>query len=287
MRKISFLRQLVTQLALAVVGFFVILPIWGVARLAFDSSLIGRPTEFSLLPKVWSFDAFLKVLDQPYQSVDFEILLKNSLLVSFGAALVAILLGMSLAYAFARFRFPARQAGLFVILLTAVLPPVAFMTPLYILLSLLKIRTTLMALVIVYAAFAMPFCIWNMRAAFQAVPKEIEEAAFLDGASHFTSFTFITLPLALPSVAVAGLIAFLMAYSEFTLGWLFVDKADNVTLAMSIYAIVQSQYSGGAQPWSYLGSLAIIMSIPVVVIFLIFQRTLLDRMLFGSMGDQT
>jgi arabinogalactan oligomer/maltooligosaccharide transport system permease protein len=287
MRKISFLRQLVTQLALAVVGFFVILPIWGVVRLAFDSSLIGRPTEFRLLPKVWSFDAFLKVLDQPYQSVDFEILLKNSLLVSFGAALVAILLGMSLAYAFARFRFPARQAGLFVILLTAVLPPVAFMTPLYILLSLLKIRTTLMALVTVYAAFAMPFCIWNMRAAFQTVPKEIEEAAFLDGANHFTSFTFITLPLALPSVAVAGLIAFLMAYSEFTLGWLFVDKADNVTLAMSIYAIVQSQYSGGAQPWSYLGSLAIIMSIPVVVIFLIFQRTLLDRMLFGSMGDQT
>jgi arabinogalactan oligomer/maltooligosaccharide transport system permease protein len=287
MRKISFLRQFATQLALAVVGFFVILPIWGVVRLAFDSSLIGRPTDFRLLPKVWSFDAFLKVLDQPYQSVDFEILLKNSLLVSFGAALVAILLGMSLAYAFARFRFPARQAGLFVILLTAVLPPVAFMTPLYILLSLLKIRTTLMALVTVYAAFAMPFCIWNMRAAFQTVPKEIEEAAFLDGASHFTSFTFITLPLALPSVAVAGLIAFLMAYSEFTLGWLFVDKADNVTLAMSIYAIVQSQYSGGAQPWSYLGSLAIIMSIPVVVIFLIFQRTLLDRMLFGSMGDQT
>lgn len=285
MRKISPFRQLVTQLALVVVGFFVILPIWGVIRLAFDGTLIGRPTVFRLVPKVWSFDAFLKVLDQPYQSVDFEILLKNSLLVSVGAALVAILLGMSLAYAFARFRFPARQTGLFVILLTAVLPPVAFMTPLYILLSLLKIRTTLMALVIVYAAFAMPFCIWNMRAAFQAVPKEIEEAAFLDGANHFTSFLFITLPLALPSVAVAGLIAFLMAYSEFTLGWLFVDKADNVTLAMSIYAIVQTQYSGGAQPWSYLGSLAIIMSIPVIVIFLIFQRTLLDRMLFGNTGD--
>ena len=128
----------------------------------------------------------------------------------------------------------------------------------------------------------MPFCIWNMRAAFQSIPKELEEAAFLDGASDFKSFLFITLPLATPSIAVAGLIAFLMAYSEFTLGWLFVDKADNVTLAMSIYAIVQSQYSGGAQPWSYLGSLAIIMSIPVAIIFLIFQRTLLERMMFGD-----
>ncbi len=282
MRKISFGRQLGTQLLLIVIGFFVILPIWGIARLAFDGSLHGRPTEFRLLPKVWSLGPFLQVLDRPYQSVHFKTLLNNSLSVSFGAALIAMVLGVSLAYAFARFRFPGRQTGLFAILLTAVLPPVAFMTPLYIILGMLQIRTTLLALVIVYAAFAMPFCIWNMRAAFQAIPKEVEEAAFLDGASDLKSFIFITLPLALPSIAVAGLIAFLMAYSEFTLGWLFVDKADNVTLAMSIYAIVQTQYSGGAQPWSYLGSLAIIMSIPVVIIFLIFQRTLLERMMFGS-----
>lgn len=282
MRNISFIRQLLTQLMLSIVGFFVILPIWGIVRLAFDGSLKGRPTEFRLLPKEWSINAFLQVLDKPYQSVDFQILLKNSLLVSFGAALIAIILGMSLAYAFARFRFPGRQIGLFAILLTAFLPPVAFLTPLYILLSLLEIRTTLFALVIVYASFAMPFCIWNMRAAFQAMPKEIEEAAFLDGAGDFKTFIYITLPLALPSIAVAGLIAFLMAYSEFTLGWLFVEKGDNVTLAMAIYAIVQSQYSGGAQPWSYLGSLAIIMSIPVVVIFLIFQHTLLERLMFGD-----
>ncbi len=285
MRKISIARQISTQLALIGVGIFVVLPIWGIARLAFDGTLLGRPTEFKLLPKVWSFDAFLRVLDKPYQSVDFATLLANSLVVSFGAALTAMALGMSLAYAFARFRFPARQAGLFAILLTAVLPPVAFMTPLYVILSLLQIRTSLIALIIVYAAFAMPFCIWNMRAAFQAIPRELEEAAFLDGAGDVKTFFNITLPLALPSIAIAGLIAFLMAYSEFTLGWLFVDKADNVTLAMSIYAIVQTQYSGGAQPWSYLGSLAIIMSIPVVIIFLIFQRTLLERMMFGSITE--
>jgi len=128
----------------------------------------------------------------------------------------------------------------------------------------------------------MPFSIWNMRAAFQSIPKEIEEAAFLDGAGDFKTFIFVTLPLALPSLAVTGLIAFLMAYSEFALGWLFVDKANNVTLAMSIYAIVQS---GGAQPWSYLGSLAIIMSIPVVIVFLILQQTLIERMMFGSLDD--
>jgi arabinogalactan oligomer/maltooligosaccharide transport system permease protein len=282
MRRISLVRQLGTQFLLIIVGLFVMIPIWGIIRLAFDGSLLSRPTSFRFFPKVWSLDAFLKVLDKPYQSVRFATLLQNSLVVSLGAALIAVVLGMSLAYAFARFRFPGRQMGLFAILLTAVLPPVAFMTPLYIILGLMKIRTTLLALVLVYSAFAMPFCIWNMRSAFQSIPKEIEEAAFLDGATDLKSFIFITLPLALPSVAVAGLIAFLMAYSEFALGWLFAEKADNVTLAMSIYAMVQS---GNAQPWSYLGSLALIMSIPVIIIFLVFQRTLLERMMLGSVND--
>lgn len=282
MRNISFIKQLASQLILLLIGLFVVIPIWGTLRLAFDGALKGRPTEFRLFPKEWSSEAFLQVLDKPYQSVDFQILLKNSLTVSLGAALIAIILGISLAYAFARFRFPGRQIGLFAILLAAFLPLVAFMTPLYILLTILKIRTTLFALVIVYASFSMPFCIWNMRAAFQAIPKEVEEAAFLDGAGDFKTFLYISLPLAIPSIAVAGLIAFLMGYSEFTIGWLFVDKGENVTLAMAIYAIVQTQYSGGAQPWSYLGSLAIIMSIPVVVIFLILQRTLFERLMFGE-----
>jgi arabinogalactan oligomer/maltooligosaccharide transport system permease protein len=199
-----------------------------------------------------------------------------------GAALIAILLGASMAYAFARFRFPGRQPGLFLLLLTALLPPIAFTTPLYIVLSILKIRTTLLGLTIVYAIFAMPFCIWNMRSAFQAIPKELEEAAFLDGAGHFTTFIFISLPLALPSIAVAGLIAFLMAYSEFAIGWLFVENASTVTLSMAIYAMLQS---GAAQPWSFLGSLILIMSAPVVAIFMLLQRTLLDRMMFGVAND--
>src|SRR5512145_1930374 len=148
MRKISFLRQVGSQILLVVIGVYVVLPIWGMIRLAFDGSLLARPTEFRWLPKVFSLDAFFKVLDKPYQSVNFSTLLGNSLTVSFGAALIAILLGASLAYAFARFRFPGRQPGLFLLLLTALLPPIAFTTPLYIVLSILKIRTTLLGLTI-------------------------------------------------------------------------------------------------------------------------------------------
>ncbi|KAF0111513.1 MAG: Uncharacterized protein FD147_864 [Chloroflexi bacterium] len=282
MRKNIWFKQIITQLILVIIGLYVVLPIWGIARLAFDGSLLSRATEFRLLPKVFAIDSFFKVLDKPYQSVDFLILIRNSMIVSIGAAAIALILGASLAYAFARFRFPGQKPALFILLLSALLPPVAFMTPLYILLSILQIRTTLLGLTIVYATFALPFCIWNMRVGFQSVSKELEEAAFLDGANNFLSFWYVSLPLAMPLIAVAGLIAFLMGYSEFAIGWLFVSKADTVTLAMSIYAMVQS---GNAQPWSMLGSLLIIMSIPVIVIFLILQKTLLERMMFASPSD--
>ncbi len=282
MRKLPWIRQLLSQLALIVIGIYVIIPIWGTLRLAFDGSLLSRATEFRFLPKIFSLEPLIKVLDRPYQSVHFAILFRNSMIVSLGAALLAIILGASLAYAFARFRFPGRKPGLLFLLLTAVIPPVAFSTPLYIVLSILKIRTSLIGLMIVYTVFALPFCIWNMRAAFQAVPRDLEEAAFLDGAGNRTAFLYVTLPLALPSIAIAAVISFLMAYSEFAIGWLFVAKAENVTLSMAIYTMV---LTGGAQPWSVLGSLVMVMSIPVIVVFLIFQRTLLDRMMFGSLDS--
>jgi len=282
MHRMKWWKQIFFQIILLVIALYVILPIWGICRLAFDGSLISRPTEFRLLPKEISLSSFLEVLDRPYQSVNFITLFGNTMIVSFGSALLAIVIGSTLAYALARFRFPGRKPMLFLLLLTAVIPPIAFATPLYIVLSLLKIRTTLLALVLVYTAFGMPFCIWNMRVAFQAVSKELEEAAFLDGAGSLKTFRYVTLPLALPSISIAALISFLMAYSEFAIGWFFVDKADTVTLAMSIYAMVQS---GNAQPWSVLGSLVLIMSIPVIVIFLVMQRTLLDRMLFSSAQD--
>ena len=152
------------------------------------------------------------------------------------------------------------------------------MVPLYLLLSAMGIRTTLFGLTVVYTSFAMPFCIWNMRAAFQAVALELEESAFLDGASPWTAFWRITLPLALPAIAVAGLIAFLIGYSEFAMGWLFVDKAQNVTLAMAISGMIQSSY---LDSWANLAALALMMSLPVVVIFLAAQRYLIDRLLLG------
>jgi ABC-type glycerol-3-phosphate transport system permease component len=280
-KRIKFWEQVLHQIGLLLVGLFVFLPIWGLVYLAFEGGVMGWPQTFRLWPEEPTLAVFQSVWESASQSLPFLALLKNSLIVSGGAMLLSVGLGTSMAYAFARYRFPGRSSGLFMLLVGALLPPVALMTPLYVLLTILKIRTTLFGLIIVYTAFSMPFCIWNMRSAFQSVPKDLEEAAFLDGASALRTFWRISLPIALPSIAVAALIAFLIAYSEFAMGWLFVDKSTNVTLAMAISgARGISTFSG-----SLLSALAILMSLPVVLVFIILQRYLLDRLMFAPAGE--
>jgi ABC-type glycerol-3-phosphate transport system permease component len=282
MRKVTWRRQLIYQLGLALVALFVLLPIWGIVYLAFDGGVKGWPVTFRVWPEQPTLAMFARAWERPSQNLPFLGILQNSLIVAGGAALLSLALGASMAYAFARYRFPGRRIGLFGLLTGALLPPVALMTPLYVLLTIIGIRTSLFGLTVVYTAFAMPFCIWNMRAAFQAVPVELEESAFLDGAGALTTFWWVTLPLALPSIAVAGLIAFLIGYSEFAMGWLFVSSSQNVTLAMAIAGMIQGSF---LESWSILAALAILMSLPVVIIFIILQRYLLDRLLFGTTGS--
>ncbi|MGD8622994.1 MAG: carbohydrate ABC transporter permease [Anaerolineae bacterium] len=282
MRRLNLPRQLLSQIALALASLFVLLPIWGMLRLAFDAALKGAPVTFRAWPELFSLEAFRQVWHSPAQSLSFLGLLRNSLLVSGGAALISVFLGASMAYAFARFRFPGRRSGLFALLLGTLLPPVALMTPLYILLTILGIRASLLGLMVVYTAFAMPFCVWNMRAAFQAVPRELEESAFLEGATPWIAFRRITLPLALPSIAVAGLMAFLVGYTEFAIGWLFVERGENVTLAMAVSGML-----GNSVPWSHVSALAVLMSLPVILAFLLLQRYLMRGLLLGQVaGDE-
>lgn len=281
MRKILWWQQMVYQLLLLAVGLFALLPVWGMLRIALDGAIKGAPTEFRLWPEEFTLAVFQHVWENPSQTLSIPGLLKNSMVVAGGAAIFSVVFGASMAYAFARFRFPGRKTGLFALLVGAMLPPVALMTPLYVLLSALGLRTSLLGLMIVYAAFSMVFCIWSMRASFQAVPLELEEAAYLDGATHWVTFLKVSLPLALPSIAVAALLAFLLGYTEFAIGWLFVESSDNVTMAMAVSGMMRQS---GAE-WGNLSALALLMSIPVVIIFMILYRYLMRGMLAGRLND--
>lgn len=277
MRRLSARGQLIRQAALATVGLFVLVPIWGLAYMAFDDSFFGMPSEFRVLPAAFSLRLFGRVFEAAAQGLPYVALLRTTLIVAGGATAFAVLIGASMAYAFARMRFPGRRAGLFALLTGSLMPPIALVIPLYLILSALGIRTTQFGLMVVYAAIALPFCVWNMRAAFQAVPRELEEAAFIDGASFRQTFTRITLPLALPAIGLAAFVAFLGAYSEFALGWMFVDRAANVTLAMGLW----NAMSLAGNDWNFMAAYALLMSVPIVVVFVLLQRSLSSGLLGG------
>jgi arabinogalactan oligomer/maltooligosaccharide transport system permease protein len=283
MYKITLWQQIRTQVALVLIGLWVVVPIWALFNVALDASIKGSaPSTFHLFPAQFSLDAFRTAIVNPSQSLTLWGLFKNSMVVSIGSAITGVVFGMSAAYAFARYRFPGRQVGLFALLLGTLLPPVALMMPLYLLLTIIGLRTTLIGLMIAYTAFAMPFCVWNMRAAFQSVSPEMEEAATLDGASPFRVFLQITLPLALPSVAIAGLIAFLASYTEFAIGWMFVESSKTVTLAMAISVLV----GPSGRSWRAAAALYILMSIPVVIVTLVLRRYFLQGVLLGTVAEE-
>lgn len=257
--------------ALLLVSLFVLIPIWPTLVLALDASVPGFPDEFRLWPGDLSLQVFVDVWNEPTRELSYLGLLRNSLIVAGGAALISLVFGVTMAYAFARLRFPGRRVGQGVILVGSLLPFVALMTPLFLLLSIAGIRNTLLGLMVVYAAFSMPLAVWLTRASFSAVPRDLEEAAFVDGANRMTAFLRISLPLALPSILVAAVIAFLIGYSEFAIGWLFVTSGQDLTLAMALYG---PEIWGGTNV-ARLAALCVLMTIPVILIFVILQRRML------------
>lgn len=159
MHRLTSWQQARYQAGLTLIALFVLIPLWGIVYLAFDGGVKGWPTTFRVWPEQFTLAVFVRMWEKPAQGMPFLALLRNSLIVSAGAALASVALGASMAYAFARYRFPGRRLGLFGLLLGVLLPPVALMVPLYLLLSALGIRTTLFGLTVVYTSFAMPFCI--------------------------------------------------------------------------------------------------------------------------------
>lgn len=280
-KKLTLSQKIFTYLALILVSLFVLIPIWELVYLAFDGGIYGRPTSFRFFPIKPTFNIFVEMWKQAGQNITFLQALRNSLIVSFGAAFLSVVLGATMAYAFARFRFPGRQAGLFSLLVGTLLPPVALMTPLFLMVRTVNIQSTLIALIFVYTSFAIAFAVWNMRAAFQSVSKELEEAAFLDGAGNLKAFWYIDLPLAMPAIGVAAIVAFLIGYSEFAMGWMFVTRSNQVTLAMTISGILIQ----GSQQWSLMAALSVLMSIPIVAIFIVLQKTLLERLSLGNIRE--
>ena len=288
------LKQIGIQAVLLLVTAIVLFPILWVVSLALDPRNIDKPLELTLIPPGASLQAFRKVLIEPFgllcrdptrpeTCMTFGRLLVNSLLVSLGTSVFAVVLGSTAAYAFSRFRFIGRQVGMLMFIVMIMLPSAGLLAPLYVLLSQLRVagepmRATLLGLVIAYSSGFLPFAVWNLKGYFDTVPKELEEAALIDGASVFQTFIQIIMPLSVPALAVTVLNSFMAGWTEFILAWTFLENPSRFTLAMALRSM-QGQF---ATPWSEFAAMSILMSIPIIVLFFLLQKYIVSGLTLGG-----
>lgn len=307
-RKLPLWRQLLLQLLCLAIAFEVMFPIMYIITMSF-SSKETRPSSLELIPRELSLTAYKQVLDHPTANpVTFERLLINSVLLSFGVGLVSLLVAVTAAYAFSRFNFSFRQVFMVLLFIPLLMPTVGLATPLYLLLNqfrlmecangstafyplmacaegatpklIFNLRDSLFGLGIALTASALPFAIWNLKGYLDTIPKDLEEAASIDGADPNQTFFKIVLPLAVPQLAVTFFLGFIGYWQEFALSWLLLTKPENYTLAMTLYNMT-GQYAN-AIPWNRFAAMAIIVAAPVAITYILLQKYITSGLTTGA-----
>jgi arabinogalactan oligomer/maltooligosaccharide transport system permease protein len=202
----------------------------------------------------------------------------NSALVALATTVVGVALACTAAYALSRWRFCGRRLGLTAFLAVQMFPATLLLMPLYVVLDRLGLLNSLLGLVLVYATTAIPFCVWTLKGYFDTLPRELEEAARIDGASSAGVFFRVVLPLARPGIAVTALFSFMTAWNEFILASTFMTDERKYTLPV----LLQSQIGDYSADWGVFAAGAILTSLPVMVLFYFLQRFLVGGLTAGS-----
>jgi trehalose/maltose transport system permease protein len=230
----------------------------------------------SLWPKALGFDHYQQV----FKDARFVGSLINSIIVAGSTVLISLALGSVCAYALGRLPFRFKAAVLYLVLTMTMFPQISVLSGLFVMLKGLDLFNTRQGLIMTYLIFTMPFTIWVMTQYFRSLPKELEEAAYVDGASPLTVFWQILLPLTMPGLVSTGLLAFIAAWNEFLFALTF-----TVTDTMKTVPVVISQFSGSTafeQPWGSIMAASMVVTIPLVILVMIFLYRIVAGLTAGA-----
>ena len=224
-------------------------------------------------------------LDSYQRLWDYQAGLPAYLANSFGAAFMTIaftlLLTVPAGYGLARFRFPFREAIFVLLLLALIIPYQALLTPIFLMFAKLKLTNTLVGLAIVHTAIQLPFSVYIMRNSFEAVPRELEEAAVMDGGSSWQVLTKVFIPAVVPAIVTVTLFAFITSWNEFLGALVIMSKQSAFTLPV-ILAAARSETALGGTDWGMLQAGVTISIIPCVGIYLLLQKYYVSGLLSGA-----
>lgn len=236
-----------------------------------------QSTDLSIIPQNWTVAAYRQLFtEQPFLQW-----LGNSLIVSTLVTVTGVVLASIGGYALSRFKFIGRQATMLAILTTQMFPATMLLLPLYIIIAKLNLVDTFLGLLIFYVSTALPFCIWQMKGFYDTIPPSLEEAARIDGCSQFASFWRIILPIAVPGLVITALFSFMTAWSEYIVAAQVLQDREMFTLPLGIKSFQASM----STEWALYAAASILVSIPVVVVFIGLSRYLVSGMTLGAVKE--
>ncbi|MEU4388700.1 carbohydrate ABC transporter permease [Promicromonospora sp. NPDC023805] len=266
------LRQLGKGVLVALLLVFTLFPVYWMLNSSLDARA-GHTSSF--WPAEPTLDHYVFVLTEG----GFGTFLRNSLLVALGTVLVSSVLALLASVAVARFRFKMRTQILMLVLIVQMVPLEALVIPLFVQVRDLRLLETLIGLVVVYVALALPFGIWMLRGFVAAVPIELEEAAYLDGASWGRMFWSVLLPLVAPGLVATSIFSFITAWNEFIFAMTMLGGAtENYTVAIGL----RSFFGVHSNDWGAIMAASTIITVPVMIFFILVQRRLASGLTAGA-----
>ena len=236
--------------------------------------------ELFVYPPTWGFSEFRwENFAEMWVKTNFGGALLNSLYVSITATGAALVLSIPAAYAMSRYRFVGKGLYKNFLLMTQMMSPIVLVLGLFRLMMTLGLVNDLNSLVITYAAFNLAFTIWMLQSYFNSIPRDLEEAAWMDGASHLTSLIRIFLPLAVPAIVVTAIFTFINSWNEFVLALTMMRSAEDFTLPVQIYSQVAGRYQ---VEWHHVMAGTVLATVPVAIVFSWLQRYLIRGMALGA-----
>lgn len=277
-KKLSVAIRLVLAVFLMLYAVFPVLYI-------FSSSInpVGTLGSQRLIPENPTFDNYRELLTS--QLFPFNIWITNSLKVSGITTILSLMITTLTAFAFSRFRFAGRQNLLKTILLVQVFPGMLAMIALYLLVQQIGIQIPFLGLnthgglILVYLGGAMGINIWLMKGFFDTVPREIDESAMVDGATHWQTFWYLIFPLVRPILVVVGILSFIGTYGDFVLARVLLKSTEQYTLMVGLSIFTSGQF---AQNWKLFTAGAMMGALPVMIIYLLLQDQIVGGLTQGS-----
>ncbi|MGH2865443.1 MAG: carbohydrate ABC transporter permease, partial [Solirubrobacteraceae bacterium] len=270
-RQIGFYLLVLIAVAISLFPFYWILR----TSLATRSEIASGTESVGLLPNHLTFEAY----SNDFSRQHFLTPLINSAIVAVGATLITVVVATLAGYALARLKIRGAGAILGFVLIAGFFPVLAMIGPLFLLLKELKVLNNIYPLIIIYLVYTLPIATWLLRNFFMQIPIELEEAALVDGATRTQALRRVVVPVAVPGVFTAAILAFILAWNDFTFAVSFLSTSERFTAPLAIVTLSQSAYVNN---YAGLDAAVVIVTIPIALLVLFAQRRIVSGLTAGS-----